>query len=116
GEPLLVVVMNARNLPAVGLNRPLERAPAVDVRDRGAGIHCVDVLLRDPADVLLRRGKMGVRIGGARVAGDGGDQLFHAAVPISPFPCTGPSSFAGAASTIASNTDIPCKTSSSGTG
>jgi len=63
--------------PTVGLDRLLERAPAVDVGDRGAGVDGVDVLLRDPRNVLLRRAEVVVRIGRARVAGDRDDQLFH---------------------------------------
>jgi hypothetical protein len=65
------------HLPAVRLDRLLERSAAVDVRDRGAGTHCVDILLRHTRNVVLRRAEMVVRVGRARVAGDRDDQLFH---------------------------------------
>src|SRR5262245_31181333 len=76
-QALPVVVMDARHLAAVGLDGLLERSAAVDVGDRGAGIDSVDVLLRHTRHVLLRRAERIVRIGRARIAGDGDDQLLH---------------------------------------
>ena len=69
--------MDARHHLAVGLDRFLQRAAAVDVRDGGAGLGRIDVLLRAGRDVLLRRAEVVVRVGGARVAGHRDDQFFH---------------------------------------
>ena len=108
---LPVGVMDARHHLAVGLDRFFQRAPAVDVRDRGAGLHRIDVLLRAAGDVLLRRAEVVVRVGGARVAGDGDDQFFHD-VPHSTFSICPllPDR------TTASNTAMPCSTWSMATG
>ena len=115
-QALPVVLVDARDLPAVRLDRLLEGATAVDVRDRRAGIHGIDILLRNTVDVLLRRAQMVVRIGRARVAGNGDDQLFHRhSLAVSYHP-TLTIWFERAACTMASNTDMPCNTSSIGTG
>ena len=116
-QPLPVGVMDARHLPAVGLDGLFQCAAAVDMRDRGAGIDGVDVLLRHARDVLLHRAERVVRIGGAGVAGDRDDQLFHGAFPSSHRSLNRDDRVrSGADSTIASNTDMPCSTSSIETG
>src|ERR1700704_1015447 len=76
-ELLPALMMDFRYLLAVGLHRLFERAPPVDMRDGRAGIEPVDILLRNASDVLLRWAQIIDRIGGAGIARDGDDQLFH---------------------------------------
>src|SRR5271170_4362135 len=76
-QPLPALVIDARDLFAVGLHRFFQRANAVDMRNGRAGLDAVDILLRHAVDILLRRTIMIDRIRRPRIAGDGDDQLFH---------------------------------------